>query len=259
MGLISWIKGKMKQREVRKLEPDEDFSFEENYYGTEILEGFKFLYCNNYTHKLYDQEQFELTFISCVISLPKTVKNMEDLIVFLTNYYDRKLYQSFFDYKHIMLKMIDNKINLYLRGDILFYSGLCDIIHNNIITKYIRNNIFPDGLPIGVPNEYLNNLYNSINHPSKETDILFIEDNYPRGLSPIIGLSLSPKSKMSITDYKYLECNGRHIFYIEIGKLLKSDLIYLMNEVKYCNLLKDIVHKYIDEDDIDSDIDEIIE
>jgi hypothetical protein len=32
-----------------------------------------------------------------------------------------------------------------------------------------------------------------------------------------------------------------------------------MEEVRYGNLLKDIIHKGIEEDDIDSDIDEIIE
>ena len=63
MGIKSWIKGKLKQKEMRKLEPDKEFEFEENYYGdTNIIDGFNFLYCNNYTDKLCNIKEYkELT------------------------------------------------------------------------------------------------------------------------------------------------------------------------------------------------------
>jgi hypothetical protein len=54
MSILSYFKGKKKQREVRNLTPDKEFQFKENYYGdTNVVEGFRFIYCNNYTEKLF--------------------------------------------------------------------------------------------------------------------------------------------------------------------------------------------------------------
>ena len=79
MSLKSWIKGKLKQREMRKLEPDKNFEFDADYYGdSNIIDGFNFIYCNNYTDKLIIGNELEkdvLSFISDGIDTTHEIKD----------------------------------------------------------------------------------------------------------------------------------------------------------------------------------------
>ena len=266
MKFLNWIKGVLKKREVSKLEPNKDFQFDEYFYfdnETEVKENFSFIYCNNYTDKFIDneEEQLKYSFIHIMIQLPKTNKVLEDLINF-TNIYYTKIYSDSVDYDTIITEITDSLVIINLRGNLLSYKEICDKIHNNIITKYIRNNLFPNELPIITPNQFLGNIYNSINYPSKEVDILFIEDKvFANKFSNVIGLSISRGKgikNFNIDNKKYKIQNNRIIIYTEINRLSKEELDYLINNVKYGNKLLDIIHQSID-DDIDSDIDEIIE
>lgn len=266
MSILSFIKGKLKQREVRKLEPDNNFEFEENYYGDiDILEGFNFVYCNNYTEKLYSDKTVStniLSFISCVISLPAELKVIKDLEFFINHTHNES---TFFNYDNINIKIDKEKIQLLLRGDITFYTCICKKIHNNIFTKYIRNNILLEDIPLETPNEYLNNMYNSINNPSKDVDILFIEDNIVSDdFKPVIGLSIRDKQQLkypietSITGRNTITLNNRKIMYITLDKLDNEEISYLVENVRHGDKLIKLLHKYITNNDY-SDIDEIIE
>lgn len=261
MKLKSWLKGKKKQIEIRKLSPDNEFEFEKNYYGvSENINGFKFIYCNNYTDKLYVSNKNILSFLSCIISLPNTTKILQDLINFINTYTYLDIHNNL-QYRSTYIVMGTDKIDMYLRGNLHFYSEICNNIHNNIITRYIRNNIFPNELSIETPNEFLNNIYNSITNPNKEIDILFIEDNLLcKSFSPVIGLSISKNcDKINIDNYLYSIVNNRYIIYCELKDLIKEDLNYIVNNVKHGNKLLELVHINIEDDDIDSEIDEIIE
>ena len=263
MSIKSFIKGKLKQIEIRKLKPDENFEFEKELYGeTNIIEGFNFVYCNNYTDTYCnygDEYKHQLSFISCVISLPtesKTLKDLGDII-------NSKLiynYTQIFKYNNIYIDLGLKEIKLYLRGDILFYTNICNNIHNNIFTKYIRNNIFPNESIIETPNEFLNTMYNSINNPSKEVDILFIENNILcDNFTPVIGLSIKEDSNNILrTNNSGIIVNKRFITYVEINRLSSEQLSYLINEVRHGDKLLELVHKYVPNNDY-SDIDEIIE
>ena len=263
MSIKSWIKGKLKQREMRKLEPDKNFEFEENYYGeSNIIEGFNFVYCNNYTDKLNtstdELEKEILSFISCVILLPAEIKVINDLINFMNDIYEYK-FSSILNYKNIFIKMNTKNIQLFLRGDIFFYKNICDKIHNNIFTKYIRNNIFPDGLTIETPNEYLNSLYISINNPCKDIDILFIEDNILCDeFKPVIGLSVNKKYNDKINKVSWTSSNNRIIIYLQINELTDNEISYLIENVKHGDKLINLLHKHITDNDY-LDIDEVIE
>ena len=265
MSIVSYIKGKKKQREVRKLEPDINFEFEKEYYGdSNIIDGFNFLYCNNYTEKLINSKEMDklrteyLSYISCVISLPTEQKVINDLEYFINNYDDFSL----FNYKNIHIVLGKEKTQLYIRGDISFYSRICNNIHNNIFTKYIRNNLFPDGIQIETPNEYLNNMYNSIQNPSKEVDILFIDNNTLfEDYKPIVGLSIKKnllKNPINLSNKTNIELNNREITYFQIDKLDSEELNYLVANVRHGDKLLELVHKYKINNDY-SDIDEIIE
>ena len=266
MSIISWLKGKKKQRDMRKLEPDKNFEFKEDYYGItdeDNIYNFKFIYCNNYTDKLY-QSLFKdnLSFISCKITLPNKEKALRDITKFMNYYINSDLSDiNTFKYKNFYIEMEYNYINIYLRGDLSFYREICDNIHNNIITKFILNNIFPDYIAIETPNEFLDNIYNSINCPSKPIDILFIEDIIEcKYFKSVIGLSIKDDDKYNIpTQCQTLSLNNRYIVYIEIDKIPNSDLQYITDNVKYGNKLLELVHKGIGNNNIDSDIDEIIE
>lgn len=266
MSLLSWLKGKKKQRQMRKLEPDKDFEFKEDYYGItneDNIYNFKFVYCNNYTDKLYKLLfKDHLSFISCKITLPNTEKVLRDITKFMNYYINSDLSDTItFKYKNFYLEIDYNYINIYLRGDLSFYVEIRDNIHNNIITKFIVNNIFPDFIAIETPNEFLGNIYNSINCPSKPIDILFIEDSIEcKHFKPVIGLSIKDDDKYNIPkECQVLSLNNRNIIYIEIDKLSNSELDYIVNNVNHGNKLLELVHKDIGNDDIDSDIDEIIE
>lgn len=266
MSILSWLKGKKKQRNMRKLEPDKDFEFKEDYYGIvneDDIYNFNFIYCNNYTDKLYPSLHKDiLSFISCKITVPNTAKVFKDIINFMNYYINEDLSDiNAFKYKNFHIEHDYNYTNIYLRGDLSFYREICDNIHNNIISKYIRNNIFPDHIAIETPNEFLDNIYNSIKYPSKPIDILFIENvtnwNY---FKPVIGLSIKDDGNYNIpTQCITLSINNRNIVYIEIDKIPKKDLEYLIENVKHGNKLLELVHKSIGNDSIYSDIDEIIE
>lgn len=264
MSIKSFIKGKLKQREVKKLEPDENFEFEKEFYGeSNIIEGFNFIYCNNYTDKFYNSKDMDrqfLSYISCVISLPNELKIIKDLVAFSNSIFDNNIPVALFDYRRIHFKITKTNIQLYLRGDYLFYNDICKRIHNNIFTKYIRNNLFIDDIFIDTPNEYLNNMYSSITNPSKEIDILFIENNIQcESFKPVIGLSIDQyDSHIKINDKRHFPLNNRNIVYFEIDKLTEDELSYLINNVKYGDKLLELVHKYKTNDDY-SDIDEIID
>lgn len=262
MSIQSWIKGKIKQREVRKLEPDVDFQFKENYYGdSNIIEGFNFIYCNNYTDK-YCKDTYKdiFSYISCVISLPYEAKILKDLMILLN--YTLNNHNRVEEYDYIYLKILDNNIQLFLKGDLFFYRTLCNNIHNNIFTKYIRNNLFIEDNPIETPNEYLDCMLNSINCPSKNIDILFIDSNRPHeNYKPVIGLSISKneykKEKAIIYKRDHMSLiNDRYILYTQLDKLTENELNYLINEVKYGDKLIDLLH--LTNNDY-LDIDEIIE
>ena len=160
--------------------------------------------------------------------------------------------------------MNKDKINIFFRGNINYYIILCSYIHNNIITKYIRNNLFPNELNINCPNEYLNNVYNSITYPCKEIDILFIEDNIISNFfkyKPVIGLSIDKNcDKINIENKNYMYYNDRIIIYCDITKLSNNELQYIINNVNYGNKILNLIHTSITEDNIniDLDIDEII-
>jgi hypothetical protein len=222
MSILSWIKGKKKQREMRKLKPDENFEFEKEYYGdTNILEGFNFIYCNNYTDKfcnINSAYKEELSFISCVISLPTELKTLKDLEIFVNNLFAYKYNSNrAFNYNNIYIELGLKEVKLFLRGNLLFYSTICKNIYNNIFTKYIRNNLFPNEFPIETPNEFLDKMYNSINYPSKDIDILFIEDKLLcKNFKPVIGLSINPQAKnMQIRDKFGIPVDKRFITYID--------------------------------------------
>ena len=104
MSIMSLIKGKLKQREVRKLEPDTEFKFEENYYDTDILDGFSFIYCNNYTDKFCKSSNSNLSFISCVISLPSELKVIADMSSFVNEIFSKN-YFPYFRYKNIWIQL----------------------------------------------------------------------------------------------------------------------------------------------------------
>ena len=256
MNILSWIKGKLKQREMRKLEPDNDFEFEENYYGdSNIIDGFNFIYCNNYTDQLCNSNRIELSFISCVISLPAELKVLNDLVVFMNNVIDSK---TIFDYKNIYIKLGTKNVKVFLRGDISFYSSICRNTHNNIFTKYIRNNLFPEEMSIETPNEFLNNIFNSITNPYKDIDILFIEDeSICKELSPVIGLSLSKKYEDKVQT-SHIVINNRIIIYLQLNQLMDNEISYLIENVKHCDKLMNLFHKHITDNDY-LDIDEVIE
>ena len=264
MSILSWVKGKQKQREVRKLEPDKDFNFEKDYYGdSNIIEGFNFLFCNNYTSKYCDKEYIDIvSFISCVVVLPNEPKVIKDLMILLNHITNRSIYISY-DYTNIHLELIEDKIHLYIKGDIEFYSLLCKKVYNNIFTKYIRNNIFTDlenNIHIETPNEYLDKMYNNIKCPSKDIDILFIEDNIPfEGYQPVIGLSISKsiyeKEKAVIAKkIESFEVNNRIIMYIQLDKLTEREINYLIENVKHGDKLINLLHQtnsnYLDIDEI---------
>jgi hypothetical protein len=248
---------------MRKLEPDKDFEFEENYYGeSNIIEGFNFIYCNNYTDKLNssldDLEKECLSFISCVISLPAEIKVINDLVNFMNTVYEYK-FSSIFKYKNIYIKMNPKNIQLFLRGDINFYKSLCDKIHNNIFTKYIRNNIFPNEMSIETPNEYLDKLYNSITNPCKDIDILFIEDNILcEEFKPVIGLSVNQKYSDKINRISWTASNKRIVIYLQINELSDNEVSYLIENVKHGDKLIELLHKHLTDNDY-LDIDEVIE
>ena len=263
MSLKSWIKGKKKVREVRKLEPDKDFNFEKEFYGnSNIIEGFNFLFCNNYTNKYCDKKYTDIiSFISCVVVLPNEPKVIKDLMILLNHITDDKLLT--YDYSTIHTELIENKIHLYLKGNIVFYNVLCKEIYNNIFTKYIRNNIFTDlenNIHIETPNEYLDKMYNNIKCPSKDIDILFIEDNIPfEGYQPVIGLSISKsiyeKEKAVIAKrLDDFEVNNRIIMYIQLDKLTEREINYLIENVKHGDKLINLLHQtnsnYLDIDEI---------
>lgn len=262
MSIISLVKGKLKQREVRKLEPDKDFNFDENYYATDILDGFNFIYCNNYTNKFCSNNNLKLSFISCVISLPSELKVIANLSNIINEVFNSKDYHSYFEYNNLYVVLGLDRVQLFLRGDINFYRNICDNIHNNIFTKYIRNNIFPNELNIETPNEYLDNMYNSINCPTKELDILFIEDKVLcKGFNPVIGLSISNKNNKFdsyIKDKNVILENNRCIIYKELNTLSDEEVEYLVNNVKHGDKLLELLHKGID-NEYDYSIDEIIE
>lgn len=266
--LISWVKGKIKQREIRKREPNKDFQFEENYYGnTDIIDGFKFIYCNNYTKDLFDSKQYKfnhLEYISCVVSINNSEKSLKDLFEFHNIYIENILepYMINLTYRKIYFEYGLNSCKIFLRGDLLFYMNLCDKIHNNIITRYIRNNIFPNEIPIETPNEFLQNKYNSINCPSKEIDILFIEDEFFNKFNPVVGLSIS-KNYKDISKYfninSLYSINDRYIIYTEINKLDNDFLNHVILNVNHGEKLFNISHQSIKNNTEDSDVDEIIE
>lgn len=265
--IISWFKGKKKQKELQNIEPDKNFTFEENYYGKiEIIEGFQFIYCNNY-NKIFYEDKNNISFISCIVSLPKNDKTIKDLINFINLYINliqNKLNNiKLNNYNNINININNEKINIFLRGNMNYYIILCSYIYNNIITKYIRNNLFPNELNIDCPNEYLNNIYNSITYPCKEIDILFIENNILcKDFNPVIGLSIDKNcNKINIEDKNYIYYNNRIIIYCSIDKLSDEELQYITNNINYGNKLLDLIHIGITEDyvNIDLDIDEIIE
>lgn len=263
MNIISWIKGKKKKREVSKYKKDEDFEFEMKYYGeTDLLLGFNFIYCNNY-NKIYDNtNKNELSFISCSIILPYNDKNILDLTQFMNIFYIIETPRLSSDYNNIHIEIEDNKLILFLRGNINLYKEICDNIHNNIITRFIRNSIFPDESIIDCPNEFLNNIYNSINHPCKPVDILFIEDKVIcRDFQPVIGISINKNMSDELIDLENKETirfEDRLITYCSIDKLSEGDINYLLNNTRDGNKLLNIIHTSIN-DDIDLDVDEIIE
>lgn len=269
MKLLSYIKGLLKKREVSKLKPDINFEFDDYTYFDEnnIEEKFEIIYSNNYTDNYCKDMQLELSYISSVITLSKTEKTLEDLVTFINTYHNIDLDGvKKFTYNSIHIEIIDELIKIHLRGNLLFYSAICEVIHNNIITKLIRNTIIPNGRLITTPDRFMNNMYNSINYPNKDIDILFIEENNPKQLNPVIGLSVS-KSCTEIDSYyklinvgkQYYTINNRNIVYTEVNNLSEKDLDYIINNVKHGNKLLDIIHKDNIEDDINLDIDEIIE
>ena len=266
MGLSKWIKGIKRRIENAKIKPDENFEFEKEYFGnTDTIEGFKFIYCNNYTEKLYSSNKSQLSFLSCVITLPRTEKVLDDLIKFTNLYLHNEIADyNTFKYDHLFIQMRQKLVYIYLRGDLLFYKEICNSIHNNIITKYIRNNIFPNELSINTPNEFLDNIYNSITNPNKEIDILFIEDNMEcNEFDPVIGLSLYEKCDKIKLDNKNKLCimlNRRFITYCKLSSLSEDELEYIINNVNHGNKLLKLLHKdIIIKDDDYSYIDEIIE
>jgi len=253
MKIFSKFKGKKIQKELEK-NKNKDFKFEEYYYGDiNIIDGFKILFSNNYTEKLCNKENTNLSILTCKITLLKNNKSLSDIIEFLQLYYSNKISNyNYFKYGNLYIYMTENQIDLYLRGDIKFYIKLCEYIHHNIIIKYIKNNIIINDTPIQTPNEYLNTLYNSINNPNKDIDILFIEENNPLELSPIIGLSISEKTMENYTTkIPYLFYNQRYIFYIELNKLSEDQIEYIINNVNYGDKLKDIYYSNINDFDID--------
>lgn len=264
MKLFKVIKRKI---ENFRTKPDENFEFEQDYFGkVDVLEGFNFLYCNNYTDKLYNSNKAQLSFISCVITLPKQPKTMIDLIIFFNMYLNNEsiCMTNLYRYKNIYVDINHNskhsQIKIYLRGDLSFYKELCNTIHNNIITKYIRNNIFPNELSIDTPNEFLDNIYNSITNPCKEVDILFIEENTCSQFSPVVGLSIKTnKDYIDLKNKFVIELNNRYITYCEIDKFSEEDLEYLATNVKHGNKILNILHNNITNNDFSEDMDEIIE
>lgn len=267
MGLKSFIKGKLKQREVRKLEPDTDFEFEMNYYGkSNIIEGFNFIYCNNYTEDFSNSTEVDrtlLSFISCVVSLPTEQKVLKDLSDFINHILNNSTPISLMEYNNFYVSIGLDNTQLFLRGDYLFYNNICKNIHNNIFTKYIRNNIFPDETFIETPNEYLDNMYNSINCPSKEVDILFIENRVQcEGFKPVIGLSINKNINNSPINLNAkgrsipYPINNRMIIYAEIDRFTDEEISYLIDNVKHGDKLIDLLHTTNNDY---SDIDEIIE
>lgn len=261
MNIFKWIKGKKKQREVRNLIPDKDFEFKQNYYGnTNILEGFKFLYCNNYTDKYCNDHKNKLSFITCAITIPNNQKTLSDTIdlIYLNGYLR---FSDLYDYTNLVYRKDDEYITLYIKGNIDYYDNLCDMIHNNIITKYIRNNIFIDESPIETPNEFLENMYNSINNPDKEIDILFIEDNIEYyKIKPVIGLSINKNcERINLENKTVYDINNRKIIYCEIDKFTEEELNYIKKTARHGNKLPESIHLNINIDNDFNDIDEILE
>lgn len=262
MNIIKWIKGKIKQREVKNLIPDKDFEFKQNYYGDiNILEGFKFTYCNNYTDRYYHEYKDKISFLSCAITLPNNSKILLDALELMYfHYYYYKITDKY-NYNNLYYHIQDEYFTLYLRGNINYYNNLCDLIHNNLITRYIRNNIFIDDKPIETPNEFLNNMYNSITNPDKEIDILFIEDNIEyHKIKPVIGLSLHKNcNNINIQDKIVYEINNRNILYCELDRFTEEEIKYIKNTARHGNKLPENIHININVDIDFDDIDEIIE
>lgn len=261
--IVSFIKGKLKQREVRKLVPDENFEFDKVSYGdADILDGFNFIYCNNYTDKFTKDCKDILSFISCVISVPTETKTFIDLGEFMNKFFeiDNNFNTLVSQYNNIFMKIGLDRIQLFLRGNILFYTKLCENIHNNIFTRYIRNNIFPDETVIETPNEYLDKMLNSINNPYKELDILFIEDKVLcEGFNNVIGLSMNEKAYNKFIkkndNFTVIMGNNRYIIYTQVKALNDEQIEYLISNVAHGDKLFSLLH---DSNDY-SDIDEIIE
>lgn len=267
MNIIKWIKGKIKQKEVQNLEPDKDFIYDRNYYGDiNITESFKFTYMNNYTDKYYEGYHQLTSFLSFTITLKNNIKTILDLINLMNTIIDVKDINRL-NYKFISYDINKDSIILYLRGDIKLFDSICSRLYNNIITKYIRNNLFVNGIfkdngYIETPNEYLDNMINSIKNPDKEIDILFIEDNLPTNkLSPVIGLSINKScDKISLKDKTPLDLNNRNILYCDLENLSYTEIEYLRNNITYGNKIPKYVHNSITIDGIDlNDVDEIIE
>lgn len=259
MKILKWLKGIKKKREVMKREPNKDFEFDELNYDMEILNGFNFLYCNDYTENLYKTNfniRKNLALMTCKITVSQTTKSLLDLLFIISlNFINKKTNLT---YDNIYIEYKEKNVILYLRGDIDFYSNLCET-HNNIITRFIRNNIFPNGEIIETPNEFLNNIFNSINYPNKILDILFIENNLNNPFKPVVGLSFSKAYDSDLDKYFpeiesniYMH-NNRYILYIQYDKIPEELLNYIILNVNHGEKLFNLLHQ-----DIEDDIDEYI-
>ena len=268
MNIIKLIKGIIKKKEMQKLEPDEKFEYDRDYYGEiTIIEGFKFTYMNNFTDKFCNKVYKQIiSFISCTITLKNNTKTLLDLIKLMNKIIQSNI--NNLNYNIIDYEITKDNIIIYLRGNLDFYYCISNYLFNNIITKYIRNNMLaiePDPLvfmEIETSNEYLENMYNSINNPDKEIDILFIEENIESNkYSPVIGLSIDKNcNKLSLENKNIVVINNRNILYCELNRFTDSELDYLRNNVLYGNKIPTYIHNNITVDEIDfGDVDEIIE
>lgn len=260
MSIISWFKGKLKQREIRNLKPDKDFKFDKYAYGdANIMEGFRFIYCNNFTNQLYEKDLDKLAFISCVIEIPTSIKALIDLVNFFKEINSNNKINLDKNYTNIQTDITETYIKLYLRGNVIFYKALCYYINNNIFTNYINKNIFINNITnIITPNEFLNSNYGTINHPCKSIDVLFIEDKKEcYTFNRVIGLSLSEKGyeELHLTEDNVIykdDNHQRYIVYIELDNIAEDEQYYIINNAYSGNEL--IKYKQNN-----NDIDEIIE
>lgn len=247
-------------RLYNKLIEPENIEWENKNYGNiEMADVFKVIYSNNYQKICKDTKYHQLlSLISFEIIINTESESLIDFLKFSEIITETTIREHKMNYPIMELVWSkDNKyITIKLRGNIAFFKDICLSIRHNIIAKYIRNYLFPKDYiselsTISVEERFENEYIYGLDHPNKDIDILFIEnDNFK---NPLIGLSFKDLPTQ-LQPYHCITYNDRKVIIVPI-KNINLDLMNLDIPEKYNTIISNI-HTIIDPY---KDIDEIIE